>query len=70
MYNNCSAKLGVEAAPTVELRRGVKQGDLLSPILFKLAMDPLISQLEHGGDGFTVDTDGTQQVRLKALPMT
>ena len=33
---------------------GVKQGDPLSPILFNLAIDPLLRSLESLGSGYTI----------------
>jgi len=36
------------------IRRGVKQGDLLSPFLFNLVVDELLNELNSGRDGGTL----------------
>ena len=48
----------------ISFRRGVKQGDLLSPLLFNLAIDPLICELQISEDG--VMLNGAQK-RLGCL---
>lgn len=37
----------------IRLKKGIKQGDMMSPILFNMAIDPLLYTLEKRGKGFT-----------------
>ncbi|NWQ98218.1 PO21 protein, partial [Burhinus bistriatus] len=41
-----------ERSDPIGIRIGVKQGDPMSPILFNLAIDPLLCKLEEMGHGF------------------
>ncbi|GCC16572.1 hypothetical protein chiPu_0022439 [Chiloscyllium punctatum] len=42
----------------IEILRGVKQGDALSPILFNIVMDPLITSIEDKRQGIFLGQDG------------
>ena len=42
----CHVKWNEAVSGSFEIGRGVKQGSILSPVLFLLIMDPLLSMLE------------------------
>lgn len=58
-YVGCTTKVRTECGltPNISMDIGVKQGDPLSPLLFNLAIDPLLRMLESRGQGFLVGTD-------------
>ncbi len=55
-YRGCFTRVNTKGGKTAKilLKRGVKQGDPLSPLLFNLAVDPLLYALERYGEGFCV----------------
>uniref|UniRef100_A0A8C4W1R6 Reverse transcriptase n=1 Tax=Gopherus evgoodei TaxID=1825980 RepID=A0A8C4W1R6_9SAUR len=56
LYENCTTRVWVWEfySESILIKKGVKQGDPLSPILFNIAMDPLLTTLESEGNGFYV----------------
>jgi hypothetical protein len=60
-YDGCSTRVqtGQGSSAKIFLRIGVKQGDPLSPLLFNLAIDPLLSKLENFGEGYGSVGNGT-----------
>ena len=51
----CQVRLGGALSEAFEIKRGVKQGSILSPTLFLLIMDPLLHQLEASENGRSVN---------------
>ncbi|NWT07571.1 PO21 protein, partial [Mionectes macconnelli] len=58
MYENIYTEIGIGDAKSdpIQIKVGVKQGDLMSPFLFNLAMDPLLCNLEQFGKGYQYGT--------------
>ena len=58
MYTNqsCYVKWGNEHSDSFNVSNGVKQGGVISPLLFSCYIDKLFSQLEHSGLGCHVST--------------
>ncbi|XP_037313312.2 uncharacterized protein LOC119205528 [Pungitius pungitius] len=54
-YDGCETKVLCQegSTPGIAMKVGVKQGDSMSPLLFNLALDPLIQQLEREGKSIT-----------------
>ncbi|XP_049895677.1 uncharacterized protein LOC126387169 [Epinephelus moara] len=53
-YENCVTKVRCAEGDTADIamKVGVKQGDSMSPLLFNIALDPLVQSLEREGQGF------------------
>ncbi|CAM4644369.1 unnamed protein product [Caretta caretta] len=56
VYEGCSTTIRLVEGETAEIpiRSRVKQGCPLSPIIFNLAMEPLLRAISNGADGFNL----------------
>ena len=52
---SCQVKLDGMLSQSFHVKKGVKQGSVLSPALFLLVMDPLLKQLQTSGLGLSVN---------------
>ena len=52
---SCRVRMDGMLSENFQVKRGVKQGSVLSPALFLLVMDPLLRQLQASGVGLTVN---------------
>ena len=52
---SCRVRMDGMLSENFQVKRGVKQGSVLSPALFLLVMDPLLRQLQASGMGLTVN---------------
>lgn len=57
MYKNCKTKIKAinGAGVDIEILRGVKQGDPLSPLLFNLCLEPLLEVVEENTEGIKIN---------------
>ncbi|KAJ3583334.1 hypothetical protein NHX12_024354 [Muraenolepis orangiensis] len=58
-YRGCNTRVQTDFGYSrkIAIKIGVKQGDPLSPLLFNLAIDPLLSKLHEFGEGFNLGNE-------------
>ncbi|XP_051494136.1 mitochondrial enolase superfamily member 1, partial [Apus apus] len=56
MYHNVTTNIPLKGghSDSIKIQIGVKQGDPMSPLLFNLAVDPLLCKLQECGEGFQI----------------
>ncbi|CAM5143307.1 unnamed protein product [Natator depressus] len=57
VYEGCSTTIRSADGETTKIRSRVKQGCPLSPIIFNLAMEPLLRAISNGADGFNLHSE-------------
>ena len=70
LYEGCTTRVHIDkerCTQAIPILRGVKQGDPLSPILFNIAMDPLLTTLDNSGKGYKYGPGPEQDIAALAF---
>ena len=70
LYEGCTTQVHIDkerCTQAIPILRGVKQGDPLSPILFNIAMDPLLTTLDNSGKGYKYGPGPEQDIAALAF---